>query len=615
MNRASRALVCLALVAAATGAAASPALSDPSVIVTRWSPTVSGNEGTAPNGPTSVTISLSRIDGTGERRVVASGAATVAGEGSWSATLVPEATAPPARSHAPALPGDQLDVQYTGASVPPDQAVGPGLFYDILDSATLSADGSHADYVSSTGDCSTVTFDANGSLVPTTLHPAATPSDVDTCRADFFPPLSSDDSLQVRDAGIMFDAPEVEGVEDVGLPGAAAGDGQGAGPPTCDADLVDATVTCSHLNGGAFEVARNGGAPAQLSYRAGGDGTVAATGIAGLTAGDVLVLREQGHARALTTLTIDPLRVDQTVDLGPLGSTTTTAGECAPDAWLDGGSQLCAADGTPATPSAPLGEDIASSYDDLSGGTTTLDHGEIASAIPADGAAVGGSFTAFLDVTGPPPASILLMLMHRAADGGDGALAAGPMPVEPGAGASVSGLTLGRYNAHWSVSDSHADTRSLATQFVVQPGGEGSAGPPGPSGPSGPAGPAGAGGTAGAAGTRGLNGERGPAGPRGAPGVGVQGVACRARLKHRKVKVVCRVATSARFNGRIALAVKRGGRVLARGARHAGGRSLTVSAGPIGAAAGRRCEALLSLVPRGARRGVRLHVVVRLASP
>jgi len=133
-------------------------------------------------------------------------------------------------------------------------------------------------------------------------------------------------------------------------------------------------------------------------------------------------------------------------------------------------------------------------------------------------------------------------------------------------GVTVSGLAPGQYQAAWRLTNTHGDTSSLATTFVVQAGGTN-----GTNGTNGAAGTNGTNGTNGAAGTNGTNGATGPQGPAGK----VELVTCKTITKtvnHKKKTVqVCTtklVSGVVKFttSGAVSASLARHGIVYATGA-------------------------------------------------
>jgi hypothetical protein len=597
------------------GGTAGSALAAPTVTLTRFSPVISGNEGVSPSDATTFTVTLTRSADNGSPRVVATGTGDVNADGSWSTTLVPSATTPGSRTQAVAMLSyyyssdypnyaratDVVTVHYAGTGAPVDDvanAQGASRFDANSDHATLSADGSHAVYRTMffRGCAASVSFIVDGS-------PLASTGNADVCSASFASPFLTDDNhLQIQVLEPLYGETRIQ---DVGLAGAGPADGQGTGAPSCDAELVAGTVTCANLNGATFEVSRNGGATTTLAYTDAAH-TIGRATVASMTAGDTIALTEQGISRRLSTLTVDPLRVDL-VDEHQGGSSTTTGGSCSPNKWLNTATLLCSTTGT-----ATATLEITSSYDDTSGGNTRLDVPQIVHTIPVDAESMIGGFQAYADTVGPPPASISLTIFHREAGGANGAQAGAAVAVDPTAGAPVSGLAPGRYNARWVITDDHGDTRALASQFVVQPGGTSAPGGPGPVGPGGSAGSPGFAGPQGVTGPQGLAGAQGPPGAPGPAYIGVSGASCTGKHRNRGVaRIICTIKTTEHFRGRLAVAVTRGDSVYARGGRSVHGRRLTVRAIPTRSMARGRYHAVLVLSGGGVARTINRQVRLR----
>jgi hypothetical protein len=334
-------------------------------------------------------------------------------------------------------------------------------------------------------------------------------------------------------------------VSDVGLLGVARttfGFSTGTGPPTCSGDLVSGQVICSNLSGAAFSVSRNGGAPVALATQpeaAGSSVFIGAAFVPGLTAGDTVTLDETSPAataRHLTTLHLYTLRLD----IGPGG----ISGACQPN------KQFLLGPATPPTfpASAPLcpttGAFTAAMptsnrlFDDLSGGSTVVNVPDLADLIPApDDSIAGGSFTAYADLESvgstaqalAATRSVNLQIVPRGSAATSFAhdMTPGSDAVGPFESVAVTGLTTGRYDAHWLLTDVNGDTNAFGTSFAVQPadtgptgpvGPQGSPGPQGALGPEGGPGPQGTTGPRGTAGSQGATGSQGPAGPQGAVG-------------------------------------------------------------------------------------------------
>jgi hypothetical protein len=511
------------------------------VVLVQFSPTVTGNEGLTPAGATTVTVTLSR-----QGRVVASGSGPVSGaDGSWSVKLAPVATSPASRTQAPSIDQDQIDVHYAGPGAPDDQVVGgSGQSFSLL-SETRIGEGRSLGSFPNQGNCSDVVFAVNGKKVGTTPNGRQ-------CQASFSPAITDSDHVQIEDteplSAVGGTGPgRVTLIGDAPLPRP----GFESGPPSCDADYVDQTITCSVLNGYTFTATRlRGDQTVTLQYSLGDSFEATATMPGGFEPGDKIELREQGIARVLSTLTVDPLRTDAPSfvyeDGGTLISSPSdeSSGSCSPNKWLEPyiyfspfPEALCNADGT-----QPADAYAFASYDDTSGGATSVDIPQFEFVAPQDGESIQSPFVAYADTVGATPTQVTLTVYERNPDGTNGSQVGSVHTIDPVHGVEVSGLAQGRYNANWVLTDSHGDTSFVTTQFIVQPTAPGTPGPTGP---------------------RGATGPRGPAGP------GISGVRCRGRLgKHRTVKITCKVKSStAAARVQLSIALTHDRKLYALGAR------------------------------------------------
>lgn len=533
----------------------------PTFAIRLFSNVVSGNEGIAPSGPTTVNVDLKRSASSGDI-TVATASGNVAGDGSWSVILTPVATTPTSRTHAFAIGQDSIAIHYAGSGAPADQVLPQSnQLSSVVSDLELASDGSQARFFPGFGGgCPGASFIKDGSVIPTTAAGSA-------CFANFMPPLTDNNHLEVRDTVSLSSVDgtgggRVTAIADVGL--LPSSGFQVRERPACNGDLVDGTVTCFGLNAKTFTVTR--GSDTVTLSTASGAGTASLPG--GLHAGDTVQLREQGLTRVLTSLTIDPLRED-------LVNGVLVSGSCLPYKWLGLADVLCPANGS----LAGVNSSATSSLDDTSGGSTTLNIPSFLFTSPLDGQSVAGTFTAYADTVGPRPQSITLTIFTRNADGSNGAQAGLPLTVDPASGVSVAGLPAGRYNAVWKLTDSNADTQTLRNQLIVQPGGSQSS-----TGAQGLTGPAGAIGPPGPPGTKGGTGPQGPAGPS---GVGVQGVKCKAKLKGRKVSVKCSIITTRSLRTTMTVALVRGRALYAIGTGRSRGRRTVIRLRPV------------RLVPRG----------------
>jgi hypothetical protein len=531
------------------------------VVLTQFSPRVRGNEGIAPAGPTTVSVTLSRGDTT---VATASGPVSDA-DGTWSVQLLPVTTTPASRTQAPSLDDDVIQVHYTGPGAPPDQIVGGHngrrTLFGLLRQTRINAARNKGEFPNE-GGCSDVNFLVNGTVVPTA------PVGFE-CQANFSPTITDSDHVQVEDTQFVSEVRgtgpgRVEVIGDAPLPRP----GFENGPPICDADYVDGTISCSGLNGFPFTANRaRGNETVALTYD-GGNFQASAAMPGGFQTGDTVTLTEQGISRVMSTLKLDTLRTDAPsfsyeYGIGGPGSTSadeTFGGSCSPNKWLTQFpffgfvTDLCNPDGT--QPASSGGFDTAT-YDDTSGGSASVDIPDFEIEVPANGESIEAPFFAYADTFGPTPKTITLTIHQRNADGTNGSQVGGTLTVDPVKGVEVSGLGAGRYNATWLLTDTHGDTRTLDTQFIVQPGG---GGPPGAQGQNGAQGP------------QGLQGPQGPAGSL------ITGVSCHGKLhKHHRVKITCKLQTAATGSVRIVVSLTRGKMLYALGSHTVHGRHLRMT--------------------------------------
>ena len=540
----------------------------PSVHVTQFSSTVSGNIGTATPG-VSVAVSLVRADGFPlVQTTVASASTTTNASGAWSVALP---------GHAPADPRDEIDVSYSGAAAPPNgdypevgDVIGNGLSLDptlltIVDPGSGSGQKYAAVSITQNANTGPVTYSADDQ----NWASVGTFADSDTITA------TVTETIVGTDLSVTIPAP---------LTGYASGFG---GLPACSADLVTKHVDCANLNEGGYAlVERRGGTMIETQpitvCALCGDGF---TTLGSIQAADRLELHLGTDAgRLLTTLNVGTLRVDR-VDFN-------SSGDCVPGNWL-GSGDLCSLGG------AISGLGVTSVNDDFSAGSTRVTLPSLDHTAPQEGESMFGSFTAYADVSlnGLPVAYPAALSV--APSGGGASTSFGN--ANQATGTAVAGLSPGRYAAAWTIADPHGNTLVTHSTFVQQAGTSGPAGPAGPSGGTGPQGPIGTpGGTGppGPAGTQGTSGTPGAAGPQGpAGGIGPIGpvgqtgtpgaagatgprgpagpaasVTCKAGKPVRgRVKVTCKVTLAKVSSTRtiVRLRLMRGGRLYAAGHRAA----------------------------------------------
>jgi hypothetical protein len=540
----------------------------PSVTLTRFSPAVSGNIGENVAG-VSVTVTLTRRELTpfGQPIVVATLSATTDASGNWNGPLANTnpATGP---QRAPATDQDTVTVAYAQGGAPggttlPVNGAYAGDFVD-LDSAVVAANGSFAELpdLTGSGTCTDVSFIVDGGA------PQATTSTGSSCRRTFVSPVTEQNAVAVRVKGLQADASILTRISPVGMLGAGITPNTDSGVPMCDGDLVDGAVFCSRLTPGNYTATRaRGGATGPFTVNSGDGGFGSATIPGGLQATDVVTLTKQGETRALTTFHAFVLRVDlQDDDEG-----NVSGGSCQPRQWLGGLGNVqgvCPANGS--IPGGVTG--FTSELDDLSGGTTTVDVPGFLLLAPLDGESTQGTFQAYGDVFGAATTRTLT-IFHRNANGSNGAQAAGPLNLDPSTGAAVSGLTPGRYNAVWVLTDTQGDgathdTHTNHTQFIVQANSGGAQGPQGNPGTPGGQGPKGDPGSTGAQGPQGSQGPAGAQGPQGPAGRDAK-VTCKvtfAKNKKKPPKVTCKVSfVNQKVSGKVRARLTRGKRLYATG--------------------------------------------------
>lgn len=553
------------VVSAAMAFGAAPALAAPSVALSMYSPTVSGEIGTATGG-VSVTASLQR----GADTVATSAPGLTDAAGAWTAVLP---------AHAPARPGDIVQVEYAGSGAPANDARYE-LAPDGLQSAAVAADGTSIAVTCDTCQGSTVAVHIDYASVPDqdlvatqtgstfdiALAPAVGVSDVVTFTGTF-----SVDDLSGNPTSLTLKSTAP-------LPGEFV-------PASCAGDLAVDTATCFGVPDGEYDLTRvRSGSPDASQTATAATGQLIAT-LGDLQAGDAIELRAHGETAVVTTAHLTTLRADvvQSKGLPPFGADfALSGGSCDPGGWITdpsnflGADIVCPAGGVVApAPSFAVGL-LLIALDDFSPGATTVTPDSFAGTSPLEGENVyGTSVLAYADV-GRPSSVVALAYGPR---GGAQQPAAGD-PSGP-AGASLSGLAVGtRYDARWVATDAGGDTTTFDSHFNVQAGS--STGPPGPPGPVGPGGPAGSGGPAGPGGPPGPPGQgtpgvpggpgaTGPGGPVGAPGpagatgppgpagIGVRGVTVTCKLVKRRGKITgtkCKAKVVLATGGRAAIALR-----------------------------------------------------------
>jgi hypothetical protein len=522
----------------------------PSVAIAEYGQAVSGNIGSATSG-VSVQVLLQRniLDSTGEliRRTVSTApSVATAADGTWSASL------PPSSDHAPGDNRDSVLVNYSGAGVPPNAELSPDIGGLFPEPPTISSDGTSVQ-VSGCAECVRVqvTFTPSGGS-PTVVEAHRDPTQDCSLSCDFTasPPGGSVEPGDRVDAAVTRDLPgnlRLVSSLAAGLPGQTA-------PPTCTADLVQASVACSPVVAGpTYQLVRHRIGSADVTISASLTGTQVfgafSASQGGLQSDDVVDLTLTG-GRTLTSLNVATLRLD----VGPDGE--VSAGNCQADSWFGtSDASLCSSAGNTTEADALDGV-----FDDRSGGLTIVNIPAVSSTTPLDGESVGSSFTAYAgattidDPTGTVISSSAPVRLDIRPHGSSGSPVVSAANVNTASGSAISGLSAGRYDATWTLTDVHSDTSTLLTGFVVQAGTGGPPGPPGPTGSPGSSGPQGA------AGSTGATGPTGPQGPAGRDAV----VTCKvAKVKRGKVKVTCTVRFAATGSASARLRLLRGHRIYA----------------------------------------------------
>jgi hypothetical protein len=484
----------------------------PSFVITLHDGRVSGDVGDGHAGWTA-TATLERV-GT----AVATGApgAVSATDGSWAVQLP---------GHAP-IDGDTVRVAFSGQDAPAAQVftIGFSTAFGVISLPSgfgVAADGaSVTPYCGSSCAGNRVRVTRAGA-VSTFDAAAGFPSAVPAALA----PLTADDGIVAESTTRLTDgiAP-TQGVatlvRPVMMPGQFA-------PPECAGDLVSGEVSCLYLSPGAYTATRErGGVTAPLDAEGG-------AALGSLQPGDVVDVRR--GSRLVTSVHLGHLSIS-------IDAAGRASGECDPGSQLFGfvsPPTLCPPEGTYAVSGYPFGGET----DDFSGGRTLVGYAQVGGTAPLDGESIyGGSFRFFAEVLGGAGHGTTVKLDLTNAATGEHRTAM----VDPVAGAVVSGLAGGRWQAVWTATDAHGDVVVSQSRFYVQ-----DAPAPGAPGKDGASGTNGTDGAAGAPGTPGVSGATGPAGPAGprGPAGRVGKITC--KLKGRKVTCVMSGATKAKVSARL----------------------------------------------------------------
>jgi hypothetical protein len=523
----------------------------PSVHITRYSSTISGNIGAATAG-VKVTAALVRAETTIETSPVA----TTNASGEWTAALA---------AHAPSDALDVIKVHYSGTGAPPESTYGepsetgtkPGIgFFD--NNISIAEDGASGGVVCTNfAEAKCAALSAHVAYSGGAQETVVGTPDISNEQIEelaFSPALKVNDVVTITGSFTEEDGSTLELTVPAPMPGLGnVFSGGGSVAPRCTADLVTLAVTCAPLSAGSYSLTQTRGVSSLGSTSASvlSGSEAAVFQLTTLQAADQLALSVAGAGgRLLTTLHAYKLAFNETETLS-FGSMSAviTGGSCQANEWfgVSGGFGLCPANGVAAAGSPTAQED------ELSGGATRVTPPLISYTSPMDGEDVyGPTITTFADLNtgGATPVTL------TATPTGGSAIPATGNP-NSASGATLGGLTAGkRYAASWSLTDVNSDVITLTTHFVDQSAGEGPAGKEGKEGPAGKEGglgkegptgkeggpgkegSPGATGKEGAAGTAGLTGKDGAPGAQGLQGAeGPAGAAAEIICTSKKVKV------------------------------------------------------------------------------
>jgi hypothetical protein len=253
------------------------------------------------------------------------------------------------------------------------------------------------------------------------------------------------------------------------------------GFPSCTADLVRQTVTCTGLVPGApYHLGGTAHALGARADQAGRARFAPRGGVAWLAGGDIVALRNR-VGRRLSTLHVAHLQVALS-DTGAV-----TAGSCQPGEYWGAPSpaiqppssllailQLTAPPAGSAPTICPLSGRAAhlpgpalEQTDGYSGGATTAEVPRFALINPANAASLYGPFIALAQFAAGPHtgASVSLQITRAGAVHPTIRL----RDVSSRQGVRVRRLPAGLYHATWTIIDANRDTRALHTTFVQEP--------------------------------------------------------------------------------------------------------------------------------------------------
>jgi hypothetical protein len=354
--------------------------------------------------------------------------------------------------------------------------------------------------------------------------------------------------------------------------------------PVCNVDYITRFYICDNLVGGSYSVEHRNAAnvpvePAQVQNLATFDTVAAGTLTAPVTAGDHVSIVDTDTGATPTSLTVGTLLAH--IDGGGLAS-----GDCEARQWL-GTIGVCDPGGTftDVDTSGFVPGDALAVLDDTSGGLTTVAVPQIQLTSPLDGESMWG--TSWIAAADGGDGTSQITLGYRPL-GDNGAFTVVPGDVSSLSGVNVTAPPVGLYDARWTLTDTHGDTRERNTEFIQQnptagppgadgqDGADGATGPTGATGATGPTGATGAQGPAGPTGATGATGATGPQGPAGKDGRDAK-VTCKV-VKPKKAKVKCTISVARSASGRVSMRLSRAGVTYAFGRLAKGHRGSTLRA-------------------------------------
>jgi hypothetical protein len=465
----------------------------PQVSLRQFSSRVSGNTENNTAG-IKVRVMLLRPGGQGGR-ALASGTGTTAANGSWSVTL--------SGGHAVGDDRDEIEVNYAGAGAPHNDVIettgAAWTGWTALDggsaltnhdptlggkpSLTISPcfGAGELSYQGASGPspnagfCNNATGTADiplGASVATGQRVTVSSVDDRAYVSTIAPDGSKAPDGNLRGALVRLTVPVAE-------PGAASYfPGMGfvsPGIPSCTADLSQQTVSCTGLvSKETYTVTQRSASGAKHSkqVRAQGGGIFEHTSVQG---GDTIAVAN--GARTLTTLHVARIRVDITGNGTSVHTGTCSPGEywgspsflTPPSYYYGSGSVVVSYGGSPPSEVCPpsghangLSAMQLGQTDELSGGQTIAEVGQVTFTEPLNGETMYGSFTAHARATPGEPVITLTIAAGWAGKGKKVQLG----NVDTPRGVRVKSLAPGSYVAFWTVHDANGDTRTVATRFT-----------------------------------------------------------------------------------------------------------------------------------------------------